>query len=329
MHSNHSQKGLQRLSGKRWQLTNSIAITFHFIQTDHGRQHAKSHSFGSSAAWRPHFEQPTGRATEIPRVDLSKPARDRLAADGVPIFADAKAAVQGASRHHHAARQPACGGLFLGGRPAGQHATQALIIDSSTIAAATSPQVAGAARDPGVAFIDAPVSAAPAGPLQTPSQPSWWAATQRRPGAAASCWKNGRQHLPACRQPWARMNGQICNNMLLGICRGGHHEAIALGVARPGPQGAERNHALLLRAATGQTGSTTFPGVMETAPASKGYAGGFGTDLMLKDLGLAQENAAAVKASYATGRLARNLYAMHSIAQQWCAGLLKHHQRRY
>jgi 3-hydroxyisobutyrate dehydrogenase len=29
------------------------------------------------------------------------------------------------------------------------------------------------------------------------------------------------------------------------------------------------------------------PGVVETAPASKKYAGGFGTDLMLKDLGLA------------------------------------------
>ncbi len=35
---------------------------------------------------------------------------------------------------------------------------------------------------------------------------------------------------------------------------------------------------------------------------------------MLKDLGLAQENAAAVKASTPLGGLARNLYAMHSIA---------------
>ncbi|MES2947608.1 MAG: alcohol dehydrogenase catalytic domain-containing protein [Pseudomonadota bacterium] len=39
------------------------------------------------------------------------------------------------------------------------------------------------------------------------------------------------------------------------------------------------------------------PGVMETAPASKGYAGGFGTDLMLKDLGLAQDSATAVQAA--------------------------------
>jgi 3-hydroxyisobutyrate dehydrogenase len=53
---------------------------------------------------------------------------------------------------------------------------------------------------------------------------------------------------------------------------------------------------------------------MDTAPASKGYAGGFGTDLMLKDLGLAQENAMAVKAATPLGGLARNLYAAHSLA---------------
>ena len=57
-----------------------------------------------------------------------------------------------------------------------------------------------------------------------------------------------------------------------------------------------------------------MPGVMETAPASKNYAGGFGTDLMLKDLGLAQENATAVRASTPLGGIARNLYAAHSLA---------------
>ena len=50
------------------------------------------------------------------------------------------------------------------------------------------------------------------------------------------------------------------------------------------------------------------------APASKGYTGGFGTDLMLKDLGLSQENATAVKASTPLGGMARAIYAAHSIA---------------
>jgi 3-hydroxyisobutyrate dehydrogenase len=35
---------------------------------------------------------------------------------------------------------------------------------------------------------------------------------------------------------------------------------------------------------------------------------------MLKDLGLSQENAAAVRASTPLGGLARNLYAAHSLA---------------
>ena len=55
-------------------------------------------------------------------------------------------------------------------------------------------------------------------------------------------------------------------------------------------------------------------GVHENAPASKGYAGGFGTDLMLKDLGLSQENAMAMKATTPLGGMARAIYAAHSIA---------------
>lgn len=45
-----------------------------------------------------------------------------------------------------------------------------------------------------------------------------------------------------------------------------------------------------------------------------GYAGGFGTDLMLKDLGLAQENAGGVRGATPLGGLARSLYAALSLA---------------
>src|SRR3546814_13840316 len=50
-----------------------------------------------------------------------------------------------------------------------------------------------------------------------------------------------------------------------------------------------------------------WPGVMDHAPASKNYAGGFGVDLMLKDLGLAAESALNSRASVPLGELARNL----------------------
>ena len=97
---------------------------------------------------------------EVRAFDLSQPARDKLAADGVPIAADAKtAAVQGAevvitmlpaSQHVE--------GLFLGaGDLLAQLPAGTLIIDCSTIAAATSRKVAEAAKAKGVAFIDARV----------------------------------------------------------------------------------------------------------------------------------------------------------------------------
>ncbi|MFX5839457.1 NAD-binding protein, partial [Acinetobacter baumannii] len=54
------------------------------------------------------------------------------------------------------------------------------------------------------------------------------------------------------------------------------------------------------------------PGVMDGVPASRGYSGGFGSDLMLKDLGLAEEAALATGSAIPLGGLARNLYAAHS-----------------
>ena len=54
--------------------------------------------------------------------------------------------------------------------------------------------------------------------------------------------------------------------------------------------------------------------MLEKAPVSRGYSGGFGNDLMLKDLGLAAEAAMGAGAPIPLGELARNLYAMNSQA---------------
>ena len=113
----------------------------------------------------------------------------------------------------------------------------------------------------------------------------------------------------------AGQTAKICNNMLLGILMIGTSEAIALGVANGlDPQVLSE----IMRRSSGGNWAlekyNPWPGVQENAPSSKGYAGGFGTDLMLKDLGLAQENAGAVQAATPLGGLARSLYAMHSMA---------------
>ena len=113
----------------------------------------------------------------------------------------------------------------------------------------------------------------------------------------------------------AGQTAKICNNMLLGILMIGTSEALALGVANGlDPKVLSE---IMRRSSGGNWALEKYnpmPGVMEAAPASKNYAGGFGSDLMLKDLGLAQENAMSVRAATPLGGMARNLYAAHSLA---------------
>ena len=256
---------------------------------------------------------------DVRAFDLSKPACDKLAADGLKIAQDATAAVQGAevvismlpaSQHVEA--------LFLGrdGQPGllGSIAKGALVIDSSTIAAATSQKVAKAFDAAGIAFIDAPVSGGTGGAIAGTLTFMVGGDTAALERARPLLEKMGANIFHAG-TVGAGQTAKICNNMLLGILMAGTSEAIALGVANGlDPKVLSE----IMRRSSGGNWAlekyNPFPGVHENAPASKGYAGGFGTDLMLKDLGLAQENAMAVKAATPLGGLARAIYAAHSIA---------------
>ena len=256
---------------------------------------------------------------DVRAFDLSKPACDKCAADGLKIAQDAAAAVQGAevvismlpaSQHVEA--------LFLGRD--GQHgllasiAKGALVIDSSTIAAATSQKVAKAAEAAGITFIDAPVSGGTGGAIAGTLTFMVGGDTAALERARPLLEKMGANIFHAG-SVGAGQTAKICNNMLLGILMAGTSEAIALGVANGlDPKVLSE----IMRRSSGGNWAlekyNPYPGVHENAPASKGYAGGFGTDLMLKDLGLAQENAMAVKAATPLGGLARAIYAAHSIA---------------
>ena len=113
----------------------------------------------------------------------------------------------------------------------------------------------------------------------------------------------------------AGQTAKSCNNMLPSILMARTSEAIALGVANGlDPKVLSE----IMRRSSGGNWAlekyNPYPGVHENARACKAYAGGFGMDLMLKDLGLAQKNAMAVKASTPLGGLARAIYASHSIA---------------
>ena len=248
--------------------------------------------------------------------DLNRPAVAEAVSAGAVAAADAAEAVHDAevvvsmlpaSRHVE--------GLYLGENGLlGKIPAGALVIDCSTIAPACARKVADAAADRGLAMIDAPVSGGTAG-----AQAGTLTFIVGGPEATL---ERARPFLQAmgrnifhCGDSGAGQVAKLCNNMALGAIMAVTGEAIALGVA----------HGLdpkvlsgMMAVSTGRSWATEvcnpWPGVLESAPASRGYAGGFGNDLMLKDLGLAAEAAMGVGASIPMGELARNLYAMNSRA---------------
>ncbi|QNK72528.1 3-hydroxyisobutyrate dehydrogenase [Variovorax sp. PAMC28562] len=251
--------------------------------------------------------------------DLSADACKKFAAEGLPIAKSAAATVDGAEVV--ISMLPASAhvdGLYFGsGDQAGlleKIPAGTLVIDSSTIAAATSRKVAEAAAKRGIAVIDAPVSGGTGGAIAGTLTFMVGGVEADLERARPVLEKMGANIFYAG-GAGAGQTAKICNNMLLGILMIGTSEALALGVANGlDPKVLSE---IMRRSSGGNWALEKYnpmPGVMETSPASKNYAGGFGTDLMLKDLGLSQENAAAVRASTPLGGLARNLYAAHSLA---------------
>ena len=260
------------------------------------------------------------RAGFAPTVfDLSEAACASARQDGLAVATSAQAAADGAtvvismlpaSRHVEA--------LYLGGdgNPGllERLAPGTLILDCSTIAPASSRKVASAAAARGIAVVDAPVSGGTAGATAgtlTFMVGGEAAAVERARPMITVMGKN----LFHAGDAGAGQVAKVCNNMLLGILMAGTSEALALGKAN----GLDpKTLSEIMRRSSGGNWTlevyNPMPGVMENVPASRGYTGGFGTDLMLKDLGLAMEAAVASGASTPLGALARNLYAQHSLA---------------
>jgi 3-hydroxyisobutyrate dehydrogenase len=203
--------------------------------------------------------------------------------------------------------------LYLGeGRLLESAKPGALLIDCSTIAPATAKEVAAAAASRGMEMIDAPVSGGVAGAAA--------GTLTFIVGGEAEALGKARPLLEAMGKAvfhagasGAGQTAKICNNMLLAIHMIGTCEAIRLGVA----SGLDPNVLSdIMTKSSGRNWSlelyNPYPGVMEHAPASRDYQGGFLTDLMLKDLGLAMEAAQAAGAVTPLGTHAQELYAAHS-----------------
>ncbi|WP_448122308.1 3-hydroxyisobutyrate dehydrogenase [Xanthomonas arboricola] len=190
----------------------------------------------------------------------------------------------------------------------------ALVIDCSTIVPASARKLAAEAQARGLAVLDAPVSGGTAGAAA--------GSLTFIVGGAAQVLERARPVLQAMGKNIFHVgdNGagqvaKLCNNMALGVIMAATGEALALGVAQ-GLDPAVLSQ--MMAVSTGRSWATEvcnpWPGVLPSAPASRGYSGGFGNDLMLKDLGLVAESAVQAGVSIPLGELARNLYAMNSQA---------------
>lgn len=205
------------------------------------------------------------------------------------------------------------------------------LVDCSTIDPSTVREVAEAARAQGNPFADAPVSGgtggAQAGTLtfMVGAEP---ALHERLSPVLSAMGRN----VVRCGDTGTGQVAKICNNLILGISMIGVSEAMALG-ERLGIDA--QVLAGIVNTSTGRCWSSDtcnpYPGVIDTAPSTRGYTGGFGAELMLKDLGLANDAARAVRQPLFLGALAQQVYqamCQRGDAQLDFSGVIRQYRER-
>ena len=246
--------------------------------------------------------------------DLVQEAMHKLVSAGAIAAASPRAAASGAeivitmvpSSPHVRAVYLGEDGVLAGVRP------DVPLVDSSTIDPHTAREVAQAAARQGNPMADAPVSGGVGG--------AEGGTLTFMVGASPQLFKTVKPVLAAmgrnivhCGEPGSGQVAKICNNMLLAISMIGVAEAMTLGVSL----GIDAKVlAGIINTSSGRCFSSDtynpYPGVMDNVPAARGYAGGFGADLMLKDLGLAVDAAKQSRQPVLLGAAAQQLYQMMS-----------------
>ena len=191
-------------------------------------------------------------------------------------------------------------------------APQVRLIDSSTIDPMSAREVAAAAAANGNRMVDAPVSGGTGG--ATAGTLTFMVGGEQADfDAALPILQAMGKNIVHCGPTGNGQVAKVANNMLLAITMIGTAEAMNLGVALGMDPGVLAG---IINTSSGRNWSSDtynpYPGVMENVPASRGYSGGFGSDLMLKDLGLATEAAKQSRQPVILGGLAQQLYQTFS-----------------
>ncbi|MCJ2371337.1 3-hydroxyisobutyrate dehydrogenase [Pseudomonas sp. RGM 3321] len=186
-------------------------------------------------------------------------------------------------------------------------------VDCSTIDPQTIRDIAAVAAQQGVVLGDAPVSGGTGG-AQAGTLTFMVGGSAEHFAVLKPVLEQMGRNIVHCGDVGTGQIAKICNNMLLAISMIGVAESMALGNAL----GIDTEVlAGIINTSTGRCWSSEaynpWPGIVETAPASRGYSGGFGAELMLKDLGLATEAARAAHQPVILGAVAQQLYQAMSL----------------
>jgi len=187
-----------------------------------------------------------------------------------------------------------------------------IVIDSSTIDAATSCKVAAALAEQGINFVDAPVSGGVGGAVAGTLSFMVGGSSEEFNRVEPILDAMGKNIFHAG-DHGAGQIAKVCNNMLLSVLMVGTSEALQLGITNGLDPKVLSN---IMSKSSGSNWTLDVynpcPDVMENVPSSNDYQGGFMVDLMAKDLGLAMDTAVQSQSSTPMGALARNLFAMHA-----------------
>jgi 3-hydroxyisobutyrate dehydrogenase len=187
-----------------------------------------------------------------------------------------------------------------------------VFVDSSTIDVASARAAHKLADDAEMLSLDAPVSGGVGG-AEAATLTFMCGGSKDAFEKASPILEAMGKRIVHCGDAGAGQAAKICNNMMLGISMIGVCEAFVL---------AERlglSHQALFDVAStssGQCWSLTnycpVPGPVPNAPSNNAYKAGFASALMLKDLKLAQEAAAAAGATTPMGAAAAQMYGLHN-----------------
>lgn len=203
-------------------------------------------------------------------------------------------------------------GLMRGNDGIFAHAQKgSLLIDCSTIDPIASQELSvEAEEDFGLRMIDAPVSGGVTGAAAGTLTFMVGGSDEDVDKASPTLQRMGKSVIH-CGSAGKGGVTKLCNNLSLAISMIGTAEAMALGKRL----GMDSNKlAEVMNTSTARCWSSDtynpVPGVIEGVPATRGYAGGFGSALMAKDLTLALAAGGQVSARLPLGSHAHQLYGL-------------------